>query len=57
VVLSGAVGGGFSLAKEGVSSLTLGGANTFTGGVTVSTGSVCGVGDGGVDDEWRGGFE
>jgi len=40
VVLSGAVGGSFSLTKDGASVLTLGGANTFTGGVTVALGTV-----------------
>jgi autotransporter-associated beta strand protein len=40
-VLSGVIGGGaFSLTKLGTGALTLGGANTFSGGVAVNAGSV-----------------
>jgi autotransporter-associated beta strand protein len=40
LVMSGAVGGAFALTKQGSGSLTLSGANTFTGGLTASAGNI-----------------
>ncbi len=40
LVVSGQVAGGFGLTKDDTGTLTLSGANTFTGGTTISTGTV-----------------
>ncbi|MFM8877612.1 MAG: autotransporter-associated beta strand repeat-containing protein, partial [Verrucomicrobiota bacterium] len=40
MILSGSLGGAFQLTKGGASVLTLGAANTFSGGVTISSGTL-----------------
>ncbi len=40
VTLSGVVGGGFALTKTGANAVTLSGANTFSGGLTMNSGTL-----------------